>query len=172
VHDRDGERGFPLLLDLQPRGGPKRQYPDAQRPWLKAVRRLAAGKVPGQTLAQIRSSVWAGLSTPQDAFAEGRPAFGLCGTSLMNAPSGTAIRPVPYELQTAFYRQTYDYLKQTIRHRAWSMLRTGRPPARNTSARSTNGPTRSRISWIGMATLALTTLGRRELVHSNRPSLR
>jgi len=58
------------------RGRPKRQYPDAQRALVeKQFGDWLLAKYPGQTLAQIRSSVWAGLSTPQDAFAEGRAGF-------------------------------------------------------------------------------------------------
>jgi hypothetical protein len=104
---------------FNPEAGQNGNIPDAQRARIEQqFGDWLLRKYPGQTLAQIRSSAWGGLSTAQDAFVSGRVGF----RPLWNIANERTRRDRDTaqfltELQTAFYRGTYAYLKQTLGYR-------------------------------------------------------
>lgn len=104
---------------FNPDAGPTGNLPDAQRALIeKQFGDWLRRKYPGQTLAQIRSAIWGGLSSPQDTFAEGRAGFRpLWNIANERQKRDRDTAQFLTELQTAFYRATYDYLKQTLGYR-------------------------------------------------------
>ena len=105
-----------LFWTFNPDAGNTGNIPDPQRAILeKQFGDWLLAKYPDRTLAQIKSAEWAGLSSSQDDFANGR--VGLRG--LWNVFSDRRRRDQDTalfltELMLKFHRDTYAYLKQDL----------------------------------------------------------
>lgn len=108
-----------LFWTFNPDAGNTGNIPDAQRALIeKQFGDWLLTKYPGQTLAQVRSSRWANLSSPQDDFANGR--VGLRGLwNVFNDRTSRDKDTAQFltELMLQFHRDTYAYLKQDLGYR-------------------------------------------------------
>jgi len=108
-----------LFWTFNPEAGATGNIPDPQRAiierqfgdWLQT-------EYPGETLAQIRSGQWAGLSTPQDDFGLGRVGFrGLWNMANNRTRRDQDTARFLTELMIRFHRETYAYLKDDLGYR-------------------------------------------------------
>jgi hypothetical protein len=108
-----------LFWTFNPDAGNTGNIPDPQRALIeKQFGDWLLAKYPGQSLAQIRSSRWANLSSPQDDFANGRVGFRSLWSVFNDRTrrdQGTATFLT--ELMLKFHRDTYAYLKQDLGYR-------------------------------------------------------
>lgn len=108
-----------LFWTFNPDAGNTGNIPEPQRALIeKQFGDWLLAKYPGQSLAQIRSSRWGNLSSPQDDFANGRVGFrGLWSVfnDRTNRDKDTA--QFLTELMLQFHRDTYAYLKQNLGYR-------------------------------------------------------
>lgn len=108
-----------LFWTFNPDAGNPGNIPDPQRALIeKQFGDWLLAKYPGQSLAQIRSSRWANLSSPQDDFANGRVGFRSLW-SVFNDRTRRDQDTATFltELMLKFHRDTYAYLKQDLGYR-------------------------------------------------------
>lgn len=108
-----------LFWTFNPDAGGAGNIPDPQRALIeKRFGDWLLAEYPGQTLAQIRSSRWANLSTPQDDFASGRAGFrGLWNIVNDRTRRDQDTARFLTELMLEFHRETYAFLKQDLGYR-------------------------------------------------------
>jgi len=109
----------PLFWTFNPDAGDTGNIPEPQRILIeKQFGDWLLVKYPSRTLAQIRSSLWANLSSPQDDFANGRVGFRNLWSVFNNrTPRDQDTAQFLTELMLKFHRDTYTYLKQDLGYR-------------------------------------------------------
>lgn len=108
-----------LFWTFNPDAGSTGNLPDPQRAILeKQFGDWLLAKYPGRTLTQIKSAEWAGVSSSQDDFANGRVGFRGLWT-LFNERKRRDQDTAQFltELMLKFHRETYAYLKQDLGYR-------------------------------------------------------
>lgn len=108
-----------LFWTFNPEAGSAGNIPDPQRIQLeKQFGDWLLSRYPGQTLAQIRTSRWTGLSSAQDDFANGRVGFrGLWNIANERTRRDQDTAQFLTELMLGFHHETYAYLKQDLGYR-------------------------------------------------------
>ncbi|MCW5552632.1 MAG: hypothetical protein KIS67_10810 [Verrucomicrobiae bacterium] len=108
-----------LFWTFNPDAGNTGNIPDPQRAMMeKRFGDWLLAKYPGQTLAQIRSSRWANLSSSQDDFANGRVGFrGLWNVFNDRTHRDKDTTQFLTEVMLQFHRDTFAYLKQDLGYR-------------------------------------------------------
>ncbi len=108
-----------LFWTFNPDAGNTGNIPDPQRATLEQqFGDWLLARYPGLTLAQIRSTRWANLSSAQDDFANGRVGFrGLWNVANDRTRRDQDTARFLTELMLEFHRTTYAFLKQDLGYR-------------------------------------------------------